>query len=138
MTHTITLDAIYAAINPLPAKLSAKGKVDPVVEFEVSANAGIRIMVIWRKRNSPNEWDRDYKSFSGKDFDEALGKATAFIEELPSAEQARLHAFMGQLGNLIDAGRAEGIAVDFMNPLVETMKRLSENVITHQPTAGEP
>lgn len=40
---------------------------------------------------------------------------------------------MGQLGKLIDAGKTDGIAVDFMNPLLDTMKRLSENVITYRP-----
>jgi hypothetical protein len=40
---------------------------------------------------------------------------------------------MGKLGTLIDFARDDGIKVDYLNPLVETMKRLSENVITHQP-----
>lgn len=52
---------------------------------------------------------------------------------LPSAEQAKLNNFMGKIGKLIDAGKSEGIDVDYLNPLIDSMKRLSENVITHQP-----
>ncbi|MCK1275892.1 hypothetical protein IVB46_11690 [Bradyrhizobium sp. 61] len=130
-----TIDEIYAAINPLPAMLTAKGKVKPEVSFGVDANAGLAITMNWVKPYSPNEWDREYKHFSGKDFAEALGAATAFIKGLPSAEQAKLHNFMGKLGKLIDAGKSDGIEVDYLNPLLDTMKRLSENVITYQPAS---
>jgi hypothetical protein len=43
---------------------------------------------------------------------------------------------MGQLGKLIDAGKSGGIEVDYLNPLLDTMKRLSENVITYRPLSG--
>jgi hypothetical protein len=29
-------------------------------------------------------------------------------------------------------GRADGIELGFLNPLLETMKRLSENILTHK------
>ena len=128
-----TIDDIYAAINPLPAKLAAKGKVCPEVDVRIEANAGINISMNWRKPHSSNDWDKNYECFLGEDFAAALDKAISFIEFLPSEEQAKLHHFMGQLGKLIDAGKSDGIEVDYLNPLLDTMKRLSENVITHQP-----
>jgi hypothetical protein len=131
-----TIEDIYAAINPIPAMLAEKGKIKPEVEFRIEANAGVWLAMSWGKRHALNEWERDYKSFMGKDFAEALTKGLEFIKELPSAEQAKLHDFMGKLGKLIDAGKADGIAVDYMNPLLDTMKRLSENVITYQPARG--
>ncbi len=131
-----TIDDIYAALNPMPAMLAAKGKACPEVKFQVEANAGASINMSWRKAYSHNDWDRDYKCFLAEDFAEAIEKAALFINELPSADQAKLHHFMGQLGKLIDAGKSDGIKVDYLNPLLETMKRLSENVITHQPKKG--
>ena len=133
MTKTTTLDEIYAAINPLPAMLSAKGKVKPEVNFNAEANAQLNISMSWKKPYSLNEWERSFEIFFGDDFAESLGKAMAFIGDLPSAEQAKLHHFMGKLGSVIDAARDDGIEVAYLNPLVETMKRISENVITHQP-----
>ena len=132
-----TMDDIYAAINPLPAMLSKKGTASPVVRFEIEANAGVNISMNWEKRNSPVKWDREYQCFLGDTFDQAFAKAVAFIENLPSAETAILHDFMGKLGRLIDIGKADGIAVDFLNPHLDSMKRLSENVIAYKPTAGE-
>jgi hypothetical protein len=134
--HSTTLQDVYNAINPLPAQLTAKGKINPEVRAELEANAQISVTMHWQKRASASTWDREYKCFLGETFAKALGKATAFIAELPSAEQAVLHDFMGRLGKLIDAGKEDGIAVDFLNPLLDSMKRLSENVITYKPKAG--
>ncbi len=91
------------------------------------------IALRWKKYGAASDWDRDCHVLSGDDFAECLGKAQALIAALPSAEQARLQQFMNKLGDLIDIGRDEGIAVDFLNPLLDTMKRLSENVITYKP-----
>lgn len=132
MTKT-TIDEIYAAINPLPAMLSAKGKVKPEVRFDIEANAAMSIWMSWDKRHASYSYEREYKTLRGDDFAKVLAEALAFIADLPSAEQAKLHEFMGKLGKLIDAGHADGIDLDYMNPLVATMKRLSENVITFRP-----
>jgi len=130
-----TISDIYAALNPLPAMLSEKGKVKPFVAFELEANAGICISMRWQKFGSSRDYDNEYEWCRGDTFDEALSKAVKFIGELPSAEQAKLQDFMGKLGRLIDIGKSEGIPVDFVNPLVKTMKRLSENVITYRPAS---
>jgi hypothetical protein len=132
-----TISDIYAAINPLPAALSAKGKVKPEAVLLIDANAGLAILLKWDKPYRSNNWEQDCECFSGATFDEAFDKAISFIRELPSAEQAKLHHFMGKLGNLIDAGKDEGIALDYLNPLLDTMKRLSENVITYRPAPAE-
>lgn len=130
-----TIEEIYTAINPLPAALTAKGKVSPNVSFVVEANANVAISMNWVKPHKQAEWDRNYETFLGESFEQALQKAVAFVNELPTAEQAKLHHFMGQLGKLIDDGKSDGIVVDYLNPLLDSMKRLSENVITYRKTA---
>jgi hypothetical protein len=134
---TITIDEIYAAINPLPAKLSAKGKVKPDVILMVNANAKLCLHMNWKKPYSGNDWETESESFFGETFEAAHAKAIEYINKLPSGEQAKLHHFMGNLGKLIDAGKDEGIALDYLNPLLDTMKRLSENVITYMPKPTE-
>lgn len=99
-----TLTEIYTAINPLPAKLSVKGKVKPVVEVRVEANASISVQMKWQKPFCKSEWEHEYECFLGEDFGQALRKAVAFIKKMPSAEQAKLNNFMGKLGHLIDRG----------------------------------
>ncbi len=135
MADETTITEIYQAINGIPALLAGKGKVEPHATVLIAANEEISILIGWRKPYSPNSWDTESECFRDGAFDVALVNAMQFIADLPSAEQAKLHQFMGALGKVIDGGRDAGIAVDFMNPLLDTMKRLSENVITHQPRA---
>jgi len=131
-----TIEDIYAAINPLPAMLSAKGKVKPEATFMMHANASMTIHLAWKKPYSRHDWETDCECFTGDTFEQSLEKVTAFINALPSAEQAKLHHFMGKLGGIIDSARDDGIALDYLNPLLDTMKRISENVITYQPAAS--
>lgn len=126
-----TISDVYSAINPLPAMLTGKGKVKPEVSLEIRANAEIQINMNWVKDTGRQDWDRQYKVFTGT-ADQALDKALAFIAELPDAKTARLHAFMAKLGAVIDDGRALGVDVAFINPLTDTMKRLAKNAITHK------
>lgn len=128
-----TIAEIYTAINPLTAALTAKGKVSPSVSLVVEANARIAVSMNWVKPHKQPDWDRNYETFIGDTFEEVLAKTLSFIQQLPTAEQAKLHDFMGQLGRLIDHGKSDGIAVDYLNPLLDSMKRLSENVITYRP-----
>jgi hypothetical protein len=132
MSDNTTIAEIYEALNPLPALLSAKGKVNPEVDFRLEANADFSVSMSWKKDDARHEYDRDYEYYRAETFAQAVGCARAFIAALPSAEQAKLHAFMGQLGRLIDSGNAVGIDVEYVNPLVETMKRLSEAAITYR------
>lgn len=128
-----TINEIYDAINPMPAMLSAKGKVKPVAYLRIEANAQIGLNFSWTKSGAARDWECDYQCFNGDTADEVIAKALQFINALPDAKTAKLHDFMGQLGKVIDTGRDLGIDVDYLNPLTETMKRLSENIITHQP-----
>jgi hypothetical protein len=128
-----TINEIYDAINPMPAMLSAKGKLRPVVSLSIEANARITLHLRWAKSIARNDWDCDYQCFIADTAAEAIAKATALINALPDAKTAKLHDFMGQLGKVIDTGRDLGIDVDYLNPLTETMKRISENIITYQP-----
>ena len=67
------------------------------------------------------------------DISQAITDAFSLINSLPSAEDAKRQQFMASLAKVLDLGRDNGIEVDFLNPLTETMKRLSESAITYQP-----
>lgn len=132
-----TIADIYTAINPLTAMLSEKGKARPEVVVMIYANAQLSIYMNWKKPYSANDWETECEVCGGETFEACHAKAVSFIKGLPSASDAKLHHFMGKLGKLIDSGRDEGIELDYLNPLLDTMKRLSENVITYKP-APEP
>lgn len=128
-----TIEEVYAAVNPMPAMLSAKGRVNPRITIEFEANARVVVWLRWQAERPKYRGDEEIKGAYGYTADEAVAKALAMIKALPSLKEAKLHAFMADLGRLIDDGRSVGIDVEYLNPLTETMKRLSENIITYQP-----
>lgn len=128
-----TIEDIYAAINPLPGMLAEKGKKQPEAVMRVEANAGFSIHLSWVEGRGI--YEREYRCFLGS-AEEVVAKAIHFINELPSAEYAKLYDFMGALGKVIDAGRDLGVDVDYLNPLTDTMKRLSQNIITFRGSAA--
>lgn len=131
-----TIEEIYAAINPMPAMLSAKGHVKPRITIEFEANARVIVWLRWQADKPRYSGEEEIRGAYGDTADEAVAEAIAIINEMPSVKEARLHAFMADLGRLIDNGRSVGIEVEYLNPLTETMKRLSENIITYQPSHG--
>ena len=133
---------IFARINALSDAMLAKGLVKPEAAVVLIAHSGgWRVNLSWAKAAftsqdryySYDEQDHFYRS--GDDIEEALSAADAHIATLPSRDEAKLRHFMTALGDVIDMGRANTIEVEFVNPLVETMKRLSENALTFQGAA---
>lgn len=126
-----TIEEVKHDIDGLVEMLVEKGKIAPEVSIEIYGLTD-NIRVWMRFRNSPLS-ERSMKYTSGDTPEEALDEARKLISKMPSLKDAQLHEFMSNLGKLIDVGRDCGIEVEFLNPLTETMNRLSENIITFQP-----
>jgi len=123
-------------VNDLAAAMVAKGMRQPHAQLDIKANEEPTVYLRWKSgigRNDP--FDGVKYEFIKGDIATALEKASDFIAKRPSAEQAKLQDFMSALGSVIDIGKQHNIEVEFLNPLVATMKTLSENVITDQRAA---
>lgn len=126
-------DAIQKRIDAMPARMNAKGLIDPTAEFVLAANGSGRVALRWYNTQA------DQRAYLGSSkwlregaIADWLDAADAFIAALPSAEEVKFNEFMGALGCVIDLGKTNGIEVAFLNPLVATMKKLSENALTDQ------
>ena len=73
--------------------------------------------------------DYNLGTMHGDTFEEALDAALAFVTALPPINESRRREWMEDLGRHIDKGRKIGIETEFLNPLAETMQRLSKNAI---------
>lgn len=123
---------IQKRIDAIQVALAAKGKRAANARFDISAHSEPNITLAWQKPGSDQYCDRDYKFFRDGDCKTILADADAFIAALPTAEETKMRDFMASLGSVIELGRKNGIEVDFLNPLTETMKRLSKNALTDQ------
>jgi hypothetical protein len=120
-------------VNDLAAAMVAKGMVAPQAELHLGSNKLPGVYLRWNDKSetygTASEW------VEAATVAEAFDEASSFIAARPTAKQARLEEFMRSLGRVIDLGRENNIEVEFLNPLVATMKTLSENVITDQRAA---
>jgi hypothetical protein len=128
--------AIQKRIDKMPAAMSAKGLHMPQAEFVLDANGNSRIALRWYKSVEDKEHYRTSAEwFRDGSISDHLDAADQFIAGLPSKQETQFREFMGALGNVIDLGRSNGIEVEFLNPLVATMQKLSENALTDQRAA---
>lgn len=126
----MTEDEIQWAVNTLLADMVLRGLRSPVCNAWFNAEADPSIYMHWEEDGCPygrTELGR------GEDIAEALQNARDIIEAIPPKADRDKAEFTRLLANVIDKGRSIGIEVDYLNPLTETMKRLSENALTYQP-----
>lgn len=129
--------AIQGRIDALAFAMTAKGLREAVAKISLESHAEISVYLRWKDVTKP-DWSfgqEEFKFLKGSTPEEAFDEADRYVAALPSADEAKLKQFMGALANAIDLGRQNGVDVDFINPLQETMKRLSKNIITDQRAA---
>lgn len=120
---------ILSHCQHLTAVISDLGFKRPEVSAFINFYAGENFSVTVSMRVG-DDWNSSVSQyFHGDDFAELLNQARAWVFAQKTPEEIRKEKFIAQLGRVIDEGKEIGFDVDFMNPLVETMKRLSENVL---------
>ena len=77
----------------------------------------------------PGETDEDLSGL--------LAEAWDYIRQLKTPEQAKREAFLHEFGRTIDKARDLGLSVDFINPLEDSMRQLSENILEDHSGAAQ-
>ena len=120
-------DKIRARLDAMPAAMSAKGLRLPEAQFDISANADMKVYLKWNDGSGNVFRDEKYEFCRGSSPAEVLAMAESFIAALPSADETKRNTFMKALGKVIDLGNELGQDV---GALMSEMKRISENAIT--------
>lgn len=120
---------IQGKLEQLNAALEAKGYTQAACQFHIDSGA---LSEFWIVVKCSAGGDSMSEYCCGETYDYVVNEADAFIRNLPSMEEKRLHNFMDGLGKLIDKGRDIGIDVEFLNPLTASMEKLSKNVLTYR------
>jgi hypothetical protein len=127
----MTEQEIQKAIDAIPAMMNAKGLRQPEVVVRFNANEGITASARWDDGKGGYQ-PSGSEYFAASNASKTIQEILAWVHDLPSAEETKRNQFLSALGGVIDLGKQLGIDVDYVNPLRDTMKRLSENVITDQ------
>ena len=132
----MTAAEIQKAVDKLAKAMTAKGLRAPRAQINFESHKAAELFLVWKDARAETAYSDDkYKFIKGETLAKLISEAEAFIRQLPTAEETRMHEFMGALGKVIDLGRQNGVEADYLNPLVASMKKLSENIITHDRAA---
>jgi hypothetical protein len=126
-------DEIQKRIDAISAAMLAKGLIRPEARFTFNSHAEAGASVHWYAK--PTSFYADESEYFRGTIETALADAEAYVAALPSPEEARMNAFMKALGETIDLGKQNNIEVEFVNPLMALMKRLSKNALQHSAPA---
>lgn len=123
---------IQTAVNDLVAGMLAKGMREPDAHLNVRANAEPTAYLTWKhgaKGIPYSGSDSKYHFLKGKTFADCIAAAREWIAKQPDKAETARRDFASAVADAIEVGKARGMDVDFLNPLLDTMKRLSENII---------
>ena len=119
---------ILRAITRLEKLLTNKGFAAPKIEISVGFSTRELTANISYKAGGSSEYQFIHvEALDG--FDGLIGDAEDYINGLKSVADILKENFVASVGRLIDQGRDIGIEVDFLNPLVEMMGKLSHNIL---------
>jgi len=125
----------------LENRLTSLGMVGVDVSLYGSSGDGYAkpwwIAVRYKFKDKGEQQDFNAKSEDTADlgFHTCVGLVHEHIDNLPTPEEAEHQEFLKLLARVVEKGRDVGIDDLVINPLVEAMKKLSENAITHDKSA---
>lgn len=136
------MKTIIASCDNLARLIGNKGYEGPTASIEIYSGGRMRIFVSGRipADLAPRmDWSKRTNSelFHGDDFPDLLDRAREWINDLPIPKDTAKDKLRKDLADIIHRSTDLGLDLDFTQPLRDAMKKLSENVITHQPSAAE-
>ena len=120
------LDQAQMRCDALAVAMMDRGLARPDVTAAIKSNGSPWVMASWRDAADKSE----YKHFSGDGMAECLRAAEAWVSALPSRDEAIRNTYLRMVADAADFGSANGLAPDFLAPVIAEMKRLSGNALT--------
>lgn len=132
---TLSIKDIQSKLDAMAATISDKGWKNAEADLVVRAGG---VFNGWARGNHPRltHWDDHMRHYTtGGTIPEILSKMKTQIDKLEDVSKSEKKEWMKSLAVVIDKGKEIGVDIEYLNPLTETMKALSENIITDQTNA---
>jgi hypothetical protein len=119
---------ILREITRLEKLLANKGFTAPHIEISVGFSTRELTSNISYKAGGSSEYQFIHvEALDG--FEGVIADTENYINGLKSVAEVQRDAFVASVGSLIDQGREIGVEVEFLNPLVDMMGKLSHNIL---------
>lgn len=126
----MTTEQIQAALAELVTAMMGKGVVTPGAQLWIKAHDA---MTVHLKSADKSLCGRDYKFISADTDTEALALARAYIDAMPSPEQAAITRHMGLLAAVVEHGREHNLPDEYVVPAQVALRAMTDNLLTVQP-----
>lgn len=123
----MTYEEIQKAVNEISKMMTDRGISHYSCNLTINANGEPYFYIASYDKIFDGT---DSRVVRGEAPEEIIEGAKAAVRAIPNKEDRNKQAFMAELASVIDKGKDLGIDVEFLNPLVSQMKKLSENIIT--------
>lgn len=134
----MTPSEIYNECLALEALMTSRGFLRPEVAFFVNFFAG-RPFCLKVEMRTTEDFSSSLTFYPDVQSEEEIPslflRARNWVSAQKDPKTIRHEQFIAHLGRVIDEARSLNLDVEFMNPLVESMRKLSENVIEYRPAA---
>lgn len=125
-----TIKDIDDALDALASAMGDKGLPTPTPRLTRCHGGRSYIWLDWGSSRKVN--GETYKSFHADTPTLSIAAAMDWIYNLPSPEQEAIRTFHAKVGAAIEFGRDNGIDDEYVTPLVETRKAMTENLLTSE------
>jgi hypothetical protein len=122
---------IQPRIDAVNTLITSKGLREAQANFRIEGHKLASAGAHWYAGALGHDF-RSYGTGQGEP-EVVIAQLENWARELPTLDERRKAEFTELLAKTIEIGNEYGIDVEFVNPLTEAMKRLSENALTHQP-----
>jgi hypothetical protein len=124
---------IQSRLDALVPAMIAKGFRQPETVVNIRSQGQIAVRGSWK--DEKNTYGESFQYKHADTAEEAFALFEAWVASQPDAKERRLNEFLSAVGAAADLGRELGIDAEFVNPMLVTMKSLSENALTYQGAA---
>ena len=128
----MTTEQIQAALAELVIAMMGKGVVTPSAEYTIKSGRE-SIIWLWSDRDAPAFDGKYMHNIGGETPAEFLANARAYIDAMPSPEQAAITRHMGLLAAVVEHGREHNLPDEYVVPAQVALNAMTDNLLTVQP-----
>ena len=123
----MNVSEIQERLDAMAPVMTDKGLREARATILLNSQQSLSGMCQWFEQK--DGFNTQWSHHNGDAPEDVLASMDTWISMLPTRDERKRAEFTAQLAATIELGRANGIDVAYVNPLVEAMKRLSENAI---------
>ena len=128
----MTTEQIQAALAELVTAMMGKGVVTPSAEYTIKSQSGSYIW-LWSSYDTKAFNGEYMHHIVGETPAELLANARAYIDAMPSPEQAAITRHMGLLAAVVEHGREHSLPDEYVVPAQVALQAMTDNLLTVQP-----